>query len=292
MKNILITGASGFLGSHLIEALQKMQFKVYALTSKKDNLKGKYENCELYSIKEWENNLFPINEIDVVVHCAFARAHKEGKEIAESLLFSNTIFKKVVQKKIPAIINISTQEVYGKSPIPWIENIVEPSTIYGVAKFFSEINLLELSKTSNTKATNIRLAGLLGIETESRMVNKFVYKAIKDEPLKLLDGRLVFSQLYITDAVNGIISLLNIPFSKWEPVYNLGYTKSYSIIEIANTVKKVGKVFNKNIQIILEKSNLVIEAELDSSSFNKVTEWSPKFDMESIVMEIYKSRLK
>lgn len=286
--NILITGAGGFLGTHLLTNLQGSEHRIYALTSKKEEIKNKFGFCKVFSIREWENNQFPISEIDIVVHCAFARANKGGKNIAKSLSFSSDLFRKFIRKKVKGIINISTQEVYGEEKTPWTEKIANPKTVYGVTKYFSELHLKKLAASSMTTVTNIRLAGLLGIETENRMVNKFIKNVVLGKPIKILDGQLLFSQLDIRDAVWGIISLVDVPLSKWKGTYNLGFIKSYYIDEIAEIVKKIGKRFDYEVEILREPSEMIIKAEMDSTVFYKDTGWTPEYDMKRIIEFIFR----
>lgn len=287
--NVLITGAGGFLGNELIRQLLKTTHVVYALSSDKEQIKTRFSNkCHAFSIKEWEDGELPLDKIDVVIHCAFARAHKGGEEIAKSLLFTNKLFNEIVKENVPSLINISTQEVYGSMACPWIEsNGQNPMTVYGTIKYYTELLAQSLIDNNQTHITSIRLAGLIGKTTDSRMVNKFVDKAINKEPIQIVGGKLVFSQLDVRDAATGIIALLSVPVEKWRHIYNLGFTKSYSIQEIAAVVQTVGKEFNREVIIKVEKSDLVIQAELDSIALYDDTNWKPRYDMEAMVRSIF-----
>lgn len=290
--NILITGASGFLGKHLITTLQKTNFTIYALTSQKEQLQEQFPNSKVYSLVEWEEGVFPIEDIDIVVHCAFARAHKGGKAIAESLNFTTQLLNVFVENKVKAIVNISTQEVYGKEPIPWKESDANPQSVYGTAKYFSELYLKQIAEHSSTRFTNIRLAGLIGLETNDRMVNKFVQQTINGETITIADGKLLFSQLEVRDAVEALKRLLALPLEKWKMNYNLGFSKSYSIQEIAMIVQDIGQQFNYMPEIIYNPSDVVIQAEMDSSVLYEDIHWQAKYDMRKIIEEIFDYQLK
>ncbi|MFA5619167.1 MAG: NAD(P)-dependent oxidoreductase [Weeksellaceae bacterium] len=292
--NIVITGANGLLGTELIHQLLPTDHKIYALTSNKEALQSKWnEEIQVHSLSEWEKGIFTFEEIDVVIHCAFARAHKGGEEIANALLFTKKLFDDLKVKRVPNLINISTQEVYGKKASPWREsNVVEPNTIYGTAKYFTELLANDYSHGNDLNSTNIRLAGLLSKDTDARMVNKFVDQTLNGNPIKILDGKLVFSQLDVRDAAAGILALLTIPGKNWSPVYNLGYTKSYSIQEIAQVVQEVGKTYGKIVEIFKEESNAELYAELDSSKLYNDTEWTPQYDMSDIAKSIFEFKLK
>lgn len=290
--NIVITGASGLLGTELINQLQNTEHDIFALTSSKEALIGKWnENVQINSIEEWKNGDFSFEGKDVVIHCAFARAHKGGKEIANALVFTKNLFEDLKNKSAASLINISTQEVYGKKTPPWKEkNGVEPNTTYGTAKYFTELLTNEFASKSSS-STNIRLAGLLSVNTNSRMVNKFVDNALRKEPIKILDGKLVFSQLEVRDAASGIMKLLKVPSEKWKSYYNLGYIRGYSIQEIASIVQETAKSYDKDIEIIKSHSDVMINADLDSSVLYEQIGWKPKYDMKSIVKSIFEYKL-
>lgn len=291
---IVITGASGLLGTELINQLQETEHQIFALTSNKEALQSMWKDkIQIHSWSDWEEGIFTFTDIDVVIHCAFARAHKGGEKIAKALFFTKKMFEDLKVKRVPNLINISTQEVYGKKASPWRESDgVEPNTIYGTAKYFTELLANDYSNGNDLNSTNIRLAGLLSKDTDTRMVNKFVNQVLNENPIKILDGKLVFSQLDVRDAASGLLALLSIPGKNWNSVYNLGYTKSYSIQEIAQTVQEVGKNYDKSVEIIKEESNAELQAELDSSKMYNDTGWTPKYDMSNITKSIFEFKLK
>ena len=133
---------------------------------------------------------------------------------------------------------------------------------------------------------------MLGKDTDARLVNKFVQNAIEGKPINITGGDQQFSQLYVQDASDGIIALLNTPVQNRKPLYNLGYLKSYNIIEIANVVSKVAKDLNlPDVKISLTRTDSNVFAELDSSDFFKDINWKPQFDMERVVREIFEFKI-
>lgn len=125
-RSVLITGAGGYLGGELIEQLsQKTNYKIVALTSNKDKVMTRFsdiDKLECFNIEEWKSRKLPWNEIDTLIHCAFARGYRSTQEIAESLQFTNELFIQAAENKVLNIINISSQEVYGKKNKPlWDE---------------------------------------------------------------------------------------------------------------------------------------------------------------------------
>lgn len=297
MKRILVTGANGLLGSNLIPLLvNSKDYSVYTLTRSKQLIIQNYNNKNIksYDLEDFANGKVPFDMIDIVIHLAFARAHKQERDIASSLQFTSDIFE-IASLNNSNIINASTQEVYGNEYNTSRDESSEilPKTYYALAKYSSELILKSYTSFYNINSTNLRLPGLLGINTDSRMVNKFVKNAICDTPINITGGTQVFSQLDVRDAANGIIALLKIPSNKWKAVYNLGFKKSYNIIDIAQTVAKVAKKHKlPKVKIKINKTDDTFFADIDSSLFYADTNWRPNYNMELIIENIFDNLLE
>lgn len=291
---IVITGGSGLLATELIKQLYNTEHAVFVLTSNKESLKLFWgDKIVINTITDWQSGIFSFKDKDLVINCSFARSHKGGEEIAKALMFTKNLIDDLKDKCVPALINISTQEVYGKVSAPWIEGMrVEPNTIYGTAKYFTELLTNEFGCLEQFYSTNIRLAGLLSEKTNSRLVNRFVEQVLNEDPIKIVGGELTFSHLDVRDAAAGIISLLAVSSKKWYSEYNLGYEKSYTIDEIVKDVCDVSSLYNKKVEVIKEESSVYINAVLDSSRLYNQTNWLPKFNMYDIVKTIFEFKLK
>lgn len=281
MKKILLTGAGGFLGRQLLWHLKESDnYFVYAVTSNVEKLSRvvSASNIEIVEINTEVN----LNEIDIVIHGAFARTGK-SHDLITSLEYSNNIFQAAISNKVPAIINISSQSVYGNNEnIPWTENEdMMPNDMYGLAKASSEILLKGLSKNSSTVITNIRLSSIM---INARFVNVFVQNAIDGNPINIVGGTQRVSFMDIRDAVDGIIALLDISTSKWEMAYNLGTGKQNSILEIAEIVKEVAKSYSdKEVVINIDKKDISLNPCMDVSKFTNLTSWTAQYDINEIV---------
>ena len=144
---VLVTGAAGFLGSHLAEKLSLLNHEVIGM----DNFKGGYEDnvpkniifhkfdcCDLKKMNEVMKN------VDVVYHCA-ATAH-EGLSVfspyeigKNNFLASSSVFSAAVSNKVKRIIFCSSMARYGHQQTPFSENMKpKPVDPYGIAKVASE----------------------------------------------------------------------------------------------------------------------------------------------------------
>ena len=157
-NKVLVTGAAGFLGSHLAEKLANMGDAVVGV----DNMQGGYadnvsKNIEFYKIDCCD--LQKMNEVmkgvEIVYHCA-ATAH-EGLSVfspyeigKNNYLASISVFSAAVSKKVKRIIFCSSMARYGSQKYPFTEDMrPSPADPYAISKVAAEqtlINLCELNK--------------------------------------------------------------------------------------------------------------------------------------------------
>ena len=296
---ILITGAGGVLGSELIRQLIKNgEYQILALDIDKkvfpESL-ADHDLIELYDSKEWVENKLPWNKINSVIHCAFARS-SNGRLLSESLDFTKELLSQVVKNRVDTFVNISSQSVYGRSQSPlWTEKTPvspePPDTFYALTKYASELLTTSIcnSGESKTIGTNLRLASLIGRGMDERLVTRFVKAALTDEPIKLVGGNQVMAYMDVRDAAEGIIALMQTDTSVWKDVYNFGVPWRYTIREIAEIVKKIGKTYGKEVQIEIEEKDVSLDTGMDTSLFYRDTGWRPKYDISMTIDYLFKS---
>ncbi|MFW5983390.1 MAG: NAD-dependent epimerase/dehydratase family protein [bacterium] len=298
-KTILITGAGGYLGQNLISKLSDDDtFEIWAFDLDKDKttklLNDKSQ--KIFDTHDLNAGRLNLGNVDILLHLGFTRPHGTNEQIAKSLDFTQEIFTRAASNHIPAIVNISSQSVYGleKDP-PWTEETqVAPQMVYAQAKYATELLLQSLSKMNKTlKYTSLRLGALAGGAqglVEKDFLSKITRKALKGEQIDLVGGMQQMERFDIRDAVDAIIAMLNTNPSIWKVVYNLSSGEVLTLKEITEKVIHIVSKFIKNnkSQINIETKEINMRFGMDSSLFYKDMNWHPKYNIDDTIESLIK----
>ena len=290
---ILVSGAGGFLGSQLIgQLLAKGSYEVLAYTSQKEKLINRFNNnkaLKTYDYEDWKNGLIPFGEIDLLINSAFART-SDGKDLASSLDFTNDFMTDAAREGIGGIINISSQSVYSqqRQEAARENTLVIPESLYAVTKYATELLVKNICESSNVPYSNLRLGSLVGKGFDLRLTNRFIKSAINGETIKIFGGKQIISYMDVRDAADGLIALASVDPKKWRPVYNFGVEERYKLPQVAELVKKIAAEFISNeVNIEVNEGPDFLNLSMDSSKFYEDTSWTPKYNMERIIRDIF-----
>lgn len=265
---VLLTGASGFIGSHLLKMLIKKLGvdSVIALTSSKiPNV-----NCVLYdSVKSFGLDENQFDDITHVIHAgAFtpknASQANDIKSCSSNIDFTTEFFS-FSYSGLKRVINLSTLDVYAVADTISETSKVDPISLYGYSKLYCEQILKGYSKRKELDFLNLRIGHVYGPGEEK--YNKVLPVAIKNimedkSPELWGDGSDLRSFIFIQDVVQAIFNALESPVKDMD--INIVSGVSISIRElIEKTIKVSGKVMEvRQIESNHMKRDLVFDNSL------------------------------
>ncbi len=286
-KKIVVTGASGFLGSHLIERLRTgNKYKVYALSSKPDELRKKIDGENVKCIHKDMLNAETMKE-SVVISCAYPR-NSTGIAIADGLKYIQKVFEVAVENDASAIINISSQSVYSqhRTEVATEETPICLESPYAVGKYAVELMLESICKGSKTRYTSLRMASLIGPEFDQRIVNRFVRQMLKQEAITIVKQEKRMGFLDVEDAVSAIIAVSYAPSYSWQPVYNVGNGRGYTVEEIYHSVASELRDKVELAPVIFENGSDTSTTAVSYERLNRDTGFVPALDLRESVERI------
>lgn len=282
MKTVLVTGASGLLGGHVLKYLKELD--VHIISSIMPVEQGiyvpKYGEDVILNEDIFSGN---ISHIDVVINCAFARSN-DAKQLAEAFDFTTKLIMGLKKAEVGGVINISSQGVYKRLPVGQLStesSPIEPIDLYSMSKYAVE-KMFSVSGISHV--TNVRLASL---NMKQRFLFAFVKSAKEEGKIFLNSPRVYASILDVEDAAKALTMLAMNPSSTWKPVYNLSIGKQYSLKEYAKCVQKVGNKLGYQVEVVVTDSGNESAAGTDITLLCKDTGWMPKVTNEMMVEELF-----
>jgi UDP-glucose 4-epimerase len=257
---VLITGGSGFVGSHLAEALLERGDEVFVL----DNLStGSIDN--IHHLKSHPKFHYTIDTVvnepllaelidrcDTVVHLAAAVGVKliveQPVHTIETNVHGTEVVLKLAAKKKKLVLIASTSEVYGKSvEVPFREDadlVLGPTTkhrwAYACSKMIDEFLALAYWKERRLPVIIVRLFNTVGPRQTGQygmVIPNFVRQALASQPITVFgDGSQTRSFTYVGDVVRAMVALINEPAAVGQ-VFNIGNGQEISISALAAKVK-------------------------------------------------------
>jgi dTDP-glucose 4,6-dehydratase len=296
--NILLTGGSGFIGSHLSnELLKDGKIKLIIvdnlLTGNLENIQNLLDSKNVTFIQHDVQDHIEIDEkLDYVLHLASAASPVAYTENpintlkAGSLGTINTLG--LARKHKAEYFLASTSEVYGDPLIsPQNEEYwgnVNPNgerSMYDEAKRFAEAATTTYARSYNLKTKIIRIFNTYGPNmqlNDGRVVTNLIVQALNNEDLTIYgDGTQTRSFSYVSDTVAGIIAMMN---SRHFEVFNIGNPYEITVEELAETILELTDSKSKIIYKPLPNDDPK-QRKPDITKAKDKLNWEPKVDLQT-----------
>ncbi len=252
-RTVAVSGASGWLGRHLVLALSKSgehsSVRAFVRSDEKaETLRGWLGARDGFAdvvAATGEPFGFGLSGTDLLINLAGARPTMSAAEIASSLTCQLNLLREAEALHVPSIINISSQSVYqpsGEEPCRE-DATVGPDGGYGMMKWAVEQAVERISRTNKAvRTTSLRLSRLYGMGDGMRwseVPHAFAAKAARGEEIELRSRAQRYDLLHLRDAVAAIMFLTGRREDEWEGVYNVGGGGVVSLADLARVANVV-----------------------------------------------------
>ena len=312
IKNILITGGAGYIGSHVTEVLLKNKKKVFIV----DNLSTGYKklintNANFFKIdinnSKKMHEIIIKNNIDSVIHLAAVLSVGESEKNPKKYKKINIIGTKklllaIDKTNVRNIIFSSTCAVYKDGYLKVSEKTkLEPTSVYGktklkgekLIKFFCKKNKINYGilrffnvagASSSGKIGQINQGDQLFKNLSVEVQKKYPVFKIYGNNYRTKDGTCVRDYIHVSDIAEIHNQVLEkIYKKKISKVLNCGYGKGISVNESVNEFKKYA---NKNLKILMlnKRKGDMVKIIAINNNLKKFIKWKPKYNKLSTIV--------
>lgn len=256
ISTILITGATGFLGSNLVNLLNKHNYKIICLKRKNSNC---YRvNPSLKNIiwinsdyKDWEKKLDEF-QIDYIIHCGWNGVSSKFRDDFSSQMvnmqFLECILKIAKEKKVKKIIGLGSQAEYGHYDGVIDENHNEsPYSYYGVLKLASKNIVKCFCDNNSIDWIWLRLFPLFGeLESSKWLIPSLIEKLILNKEFNMTKGEQKYSYLYVNDFSEILKRIIESNIKSG--VYNI--SSKQNLISLKELVLTINNEIQSNINLV------------------------------------------
>lgn len=294
MKTVLVTGAAGFLGSHLCDRFIAEGWSVIGMdnliTGDLKNIEHLFSNANFKFYNHDVSNFVHVpGKLDYILHFASPASPIDYLKIPIQTLKVSSLgthnMLGLARAKNARILVASTSEIYGDPSVhPQNEeywgnvNPVGPRGVYDEAKRFQEAMTMAYQRIHNLETRIVRIFNTYGPRmrlNDGRVLPAFIGQALRGEDLTVFgDGKQTRSFCYVDDLIEGIYRLL---LSDYGLPVNIGNPDEITILDFAQEIIQLTKTNQKIVFKELPEGDPAMRRP-DISKAKTILEWEPKVD--------------
>jgi len=292
---VLVTGATGFIGGHLVPQLVERGHEVYSLER---YVTGRYVLGQRREVKTVFGDLkeyFAIRRVihvvkpDVVIHLAaispVAYSYDHPREVIETNLSGTVNLAESCLREVPhfkQFLFASTSETYGNGPSPKIEETPQnPNSPYAVSKLACEKYLLYMRDAYRFPVTILRNFNTYGRKDNTHfVVERTILQMLQEKTIRLGGPTPVRDFLYVDDHVYSYLTCLNKQEAKGD-VFNFCTGRGVSIKQLVELIGELTDFKGEIVWHTIPARPLdILELVGDYSKAKRLLGWEPRFTLE------------
>ncbi len=254
---IVVTGAAGFIGSHLTEGLLQAGHQVIGIDNFSDYYAPLIKQNTAQQLRKAGAEIYQrdlatdalnrlLSGVDVVYHCAaqpgISQQTSWSTYVRNNLSATENLLQSLVSSASPQLfVNIATSSIYGATAIAAEDVAPEPISDYGVTKLAAEQLVMSYERQQKIPATSFRLFSVYGArERPDKLYPRLIYSLLDGVPFPLYASSLSHKRsfTFVGDIVRALVKALDQPACIGE-IINLGTPDSISTRQAIEVVEQI-----------------------------------------------------
>ncbi|MCP3965861.1 MAG: SDR family oxidoreductase [Lentisphaerae bacterium] len=294
-KQILVTGGSGFIGSHLCNRLIDDDYDVICIdnfyTGSKENIRHLIGHPNFELIRH-DITLPIFLEVDAIFNlaCPASPVHYQNNPIhtTKTCVSGSINMLGMAKRQGVPILQASTSEIYG-NPLehPQTEeywgnvNCIGPRSCYDEGKRCAETLFFDYNKQVGVDIKVVRIFNTYGpnmLPDDGRVVSNFIVQALNNKDITIYgDGNQTRSFCYVSDLIEGLIKMMATPREVTGPI-NLGNPKEFTMNELADIIIELTGSKSQKIIKPLPQDDPT-QRKPNISKAKSILDWYPKIQL-------------
>ena len=287
----LVTGATGFIGSHLVRRLVRDGVEVHALTStvstlfpvRLADLRGAFELhegnlCDRGAMEAVVGAARPTHVFHLGAYTHVGKSWQRVDECVQTNVQGTVgLLEALEGSGYTRFVNMGTSEIYGGVPVPFREDgPVNPISPYAASKYAAERFCRVFCEGRGWPVVMLRPFNAFGpAQTIDRVIPEIIIRGLRSEPLRMTQGRQTREFNYVEDLVDGLVRAAAVPGLEGQ-LLNLGCGEDVSIRDLAELVLDLlGNPVRPEFGAIPERPTEIWEMRCDSSRARDLLGWKP-----------------
>lgn len=295
-NNVVVTGATSFIGIKLIDQLLQNKFNVYAVIRRNSSNRSKldrYSDINIIELDMPEVDSLPtkISNCDIFFHLAWdgTRGFTRDDHQLQHNNYINSIKALKVAAKLGCkiFIDAGSQAEYGiNTGLISEDTLCDPKTEYGKAKLNFFNDALKFCKSHKIHFKEPRFFSLYGKDDfDGTLIISIINKMLANEKIELTECIQMWNYLYLDDAVDGLIKLATVDCS--DGPYNFGSDNTRQLKDFIDDIYKITKSKSElNFGSIPYHPSGMVSIQPDIKKLKFETGWSPNTSFKDGILGI------